>query len=110
MASGVSQQMMDALGVELEDTTVREVGALIEPTGWSTGRHPVGRAERPTPSADGDSLGLKLGVLRFLPSALALDRRWTKGVPGPLARGWRLPTRADRPRLPGTAAAQPLAR
>ena len=78
---GFLNKTMDALGVELEAATVDEVGPLIGRSGWSAGRHRI----VPTPGgavpARADGLALKLGLMRFLPSALALDRRWTAGVP-----------------------------
>ncbi len=79
---GFLNKMMDMLGVELEAATVGEVGALIEPTGWSTGKHRVVPTIGAAPPAHGDSLALKVGLLRHLPAALAFDRRWTRGVPG----------------------------
>jgi hypothetical protein len=77
---GFLNKFMDAIGVELEESTVAEVKALIAPSGWSTGKH------MDAPPADGaappaDTLGTKLSVLRHAPSALSLDRRWTAGVP-----------------------------
>jgi hypothetical protein len=78
---GFLNKTMGALGVELEAATVDEVGPLIGRSGWSAGRHRI----MPTPGgaapARADDLALKLGLMRFLPSALALDRRWTAGVP-----------------------------
>src|SRR5262249_18440694 len=29
-----------------------------------------------------DSLGIKLGIIRHAPSAISLDKQWTRGVPG----------------------------
>jgi len=78
---GFLNKMMDALGVELEAATVDEVQPLIGPSGWSAGRHRVVPTEGGAAPARADNLALKLGLIRFLPSALALDRRWTAGVP-----------------------------
>ena len=36
---GFLNKFMDALGVELEPSTVAEVDALIAPSGWSVGKH-----------------------------------------------------------------------
>jgi hypothetical protein len=78
---GFLNKTMDALGVDLEAETVEEVRAVIEPSGWTTGKHAVAPAEASSPPTRGDGLGLKVGLVRFLPSALAFDRRWTAGVP-----------------------------
>lgn len=78
---GFLNKMMDALGVELEAATVNEVRALIEPSGWTSGKHRVVPTRHAGAPARGDGLALKVGIVRLLPSALALDRSWTKGVP-----------------------------
>jgi alkylhydroperoxidase family enzyme len=78
---GFLNKMMDALGVELEAATVAEVRAVIEPSGWITGQHVVVPTRDAVAPARGDGLALKVGVLRFLPGALALNRRWAAGVP-----------------------------
>jgi hypothetical protein len=78
---GFLNKAMDALGVELEATTVDEVRPLIERSGWSAGRHRVVPTEGVAAPSRADDLALKLGLIRLLPSALALDRRWTAGVP-----------------------------
>jgi hypothetical protein len=77
---GYLNKFMDALGVELETETVGEVSDLLAPSGWSVGRHDVAPAAASSPLAP-DGLGLKVGVVRYLPGALALDRKWTAGVP-----------------------------
>jgi alkylhydroperoxidase family enzyme len=78
---GFLNKFMDALGVELEGSTVEETRGLMSASGWSPGQHGDGGA-----SADGapprpDGLMTKLGVLRYAPSAIALDKKWTAGVP-----------------------------
>jgi hypothetical protein len=78
---GFLNKFMDALGVKLEEPTAREVHGLIAPSGWSPGKHLEG-----APAPDGappqpDSLMTKLGILRYAPSALSLDKKWTAGVP-----------------------------
>lgn len=78
---GFLNKMMDALGVELEAATVKEVRALIEPSGWTSGKHRVVPTRHAGAPARGDGLALKVGIVRLLPSALALDRSWTAGVP-----------------------------
>jgi alkylhydroperoxidase family enzyme len=79
---GFLNKFMDAIGVELEESTVGEVDGLIGASGWAPGKHLASAA----PPAEGrppraDTLGTKLGVVPYLPSALKLDRRWTAGVP-----------------------------
>ncbi|HEY1692971.1 MAG TPA: hypothetical protein VGG39_12460 [Polyangiaceae bacterium] len=79
---GFLNKFMDGLGVELEPSTVDEVSALISPSGWSPGKHLDGEhreAKGEPPSADG--LWTKARVLRHAPGALALDKKWTRGVP-----------------------------
>jgi alkylhydroperoxidase family enzyme len=77
---GFLNKFMDAVGVELEAEIAGGVNALIAPTGWNPGKHFAGAApQAPPPRAD--SLGTKLGVLRFAPAAMLLDRKWTAAVP-----------------------------
>ena len=77
---GFLNKTMDALGVALEPETMGEVTDLIAPSGWTPGNHadaaPVATAP---PRADG--LVTKLGVVRHAPNAIALDKKWTRGVP-----------------------------
>jgi alkylhydroperoxidase family enzyme len=77
---GFLNKFMDAAGVPLEEATVGEVGSLIGPSGWSPGRH-LDHAVPNTAPPRADGFGTTLGVLRYAPSAAALDRRWTAGVP-----------------------------
>jgi len=79
---GFLNKFMDGLGVELEPSTVAEVSALISPSGWSPGKHLDGGhrdAKGEPPRAD--SLWTKARVVRYAPGALALDKKWTRGVP-----------------------------
>jgi alkylhydroperoxidase family enzyme len=78
---GFLNKFMDALGVELEGSTVEEVRDVIASSGWSPGKHTDGGAgaSRPPPSADGAMT--KLGIIRYAPGAISLDRKWTAGVP-----------------------------
>ena len=80
---GWLNKTMDALGIPLELTTAKEVQGVISRSGWTPGQHmkeapPSGAPPRP------DSIGTKLSVLRYAPSALSLDKKWTAGVPD----GW----------------------
>ncbi len=74
---GWLNKMMDALGVPLEPSTAAEVERVIAPSGWRSAT--VVAAPTPPPSAD--SLGTKLGVIRYAPAAVGFDRRATRGVP-----------------------------
>lgn len=79
---GFLNKFMDSLGVELEPSTVDEVTAVISPWGWSPGKHLDGgprEANGKPPRAD--SLWTKARVVRYAPGALALDKKWTRGVP-----------------------------
>lgn len=80
---GFLNKFMDAVGVELEAETVGEVGALLAPSGWSTGKHTSDATkaakDRPTPRPD--TFLQKLSVIPLIPSALSKDRQWTAGVP-----------------------------
>jgi alkylhydroperoxidase family enzyme len=78
---GFLNKIMDALGVELEGETVAEVRGVVEPSGWTPGKHLDGEAPAPVPPPRADGLVTKLGVVRHAPGALALDRKWTAGVP-----------------------------
>jgi alkylhydroperoxidase family enzyme len=79
---GFLNKFMDALGVELEPSTVDEVSAVISPSGWSPGKHMDGGQREPNgqpPHPDG--LWTKARVVRYAPGALSLDKKWTRGVP-----------------------------
>jgi AhpD family alkylhydroperoxidase len=80
---GFLNKFMDAVGVELEAETVGEVGSLLGPSGWSTGKHAsaatAAAKDRPTPRPD--TFLQKLSVIPLIPSALSKDRQWTAGVP-----------------------------
>jgi alkylhydroperoxidase family enzyme len=83
---GFLNKFMDAMGVELEPEAIDDVADLIEPTGWSVGQHDWAYEPgelRPDPTAprpEVDSFSTALPVLRSLPGALRLDRRWQSVV------------------------------
>lgn len=83
IAMGFLNKFMDAIGVELESSTVAEVretlGADWSPGGAGWNLDPESAAPAAPPPAD--SWREKLRILPQLPTALALDRRWQKGVP-----------------------------
>lgn len=83
---GFLNKFMDAVGVDLEEASVEEVAAVLQPTGWTPGKHEVS-ADRPAapelqarPSG-ADTLWTKLTLLRHVPAAIRIDRAWTRGVP-----------------------------
>jgi hypothetical protein len=83
---GFLNKFMDAVGVDLEATSVEEVSPALRPTGWAPGKHrvdggpPEDPALAPRPSGR-DTLATKLALLRHAPAAIRLERTWTKGVP-----------------------------
>lgn len=87
---GFLNKFMDAVGVDLEQPTVTEVGPVIRPSGWAPGKHRVGPAVL-TPTGGAplrvDSVATILRMLPHLPGAISRDRRWTSEVPatGPAA-------------------------
>ena len=77
---GFLNKAMDALGVPLEEAVVSEVTGVIAPSGWAPGKH----MKSPVLSGDppgADSILSRLGVVRYAPQALKLDKQWTAGVP-----------------------------
>jgi alkylhydroperoxidase family enzyme len=83
---GFLNKFMDALGIDLEETTVNEVSEALRSTGWTTGKHRVA-AERPEepalqPRPGGpDTLATRLALLRQVPGAIRLEKTWIRGVP-----------------------------
>jgi hypothetical protein len=91
---GFLNKWMDAVGVELESATVNEVSGVIAGSGWSPGKHggalAAGGAATNGAAARADGLWTKVSLLRYAPSAVALDKKWTAGVPDrwPAVGGW----------------------
>jgi alkylhydroperoxidase family enzyme len=77
---GFLNKFMDAVGVELEARIASEANALIAVSGWRPGKHFAGSVPDALPP-HADTLATKLGVLRYAPTAMSLDRKWTAGVP-----------------------------
>lgn len=77
---GWLNKAMDALGVPLEEETAAEVMGSIESSGWTPGKHMRSPIKSGAPP-EVDSLRTRLGLIRHAPSAIMLDRAWTKGVP-----------------------------
>lgn len=78
---GWLNKTMDALGVPLEESTVAEVREVMARSGWTPGKHMAALPPADIAPPRADSFATKAGVLRHAPSAVALDRRWTRGVP-----------------------------
>lgn len=81
VAMGFLNKFMDAVGVELEASTVAEVQDTLG-LNWNAGAAGWdldGRSPAPPPPADGWLA--KLRILPFLPTALRLDALWQRGVP-----------------------------
>lgn len=79
---GFLNKFMDAIGVQLETSTVGETRDTMG-ADWTPGK--AGRALdheniRPAPSTD--NLLTRLSVIKHAPTALKLDKEWLKGVPG----------------------------
>jgi hypothetical protein len=77
---GFLNKAMDALGVPLEEATVSEVDGVISPSGWTSGRHMKG-AVQPGEPPGADSFATRVGLIRYAPQAIKLDKTWTRGVP-----------------------------
>lgn len=87
---GFLNKFMDAVGVELEQDAVDDVGGILRPTGWTIGRAGWDGATmaeaRPTPPPS-DTMKTKATLLRHAPGAVKLSRGWVAGLPrkvGPL--------------------------
>ena len=77
---GWLNKTMDALGIPLEDSTASEVNAVIAASGWTPGQHMQGAVVAGDPPR-ADSLASRLGLIRYAPRAIKLDKAWTAGVP-----------------------------
>ncbi len=77
---GWLNKTMDALGVPLEEATASEVTGVIAPSGWMPGQHMPGAVVAGKPPG-ADSLATRLGLIRYAPRAIKLDKAWTAGVP-----------------------------
>jgi hypothetical protein len=71
----------DALGVPLEEDTVAEIGGVIRRSGWTPGQHLKHDTVATTAAPRADSLMTRLSVIRYAPTAIRLDKAWTRGVP-----------------------------
>ena len=74
---------MNAIGVELEQSVYSGVSQTLG-SDWSAGSAgaALDAAAPARPASPADGLATKLRVLPLLPTALRLDARWQRGVPG----------------------------
>ena len=70
---GFLNKFMDAVGVELEAKTRSEVQIFLDAEDWKSSINAL------VPSTD--NLQTYLRVLKLAPSAISLEKAWTKGVP-----------------------------
>lgn len=77
---GWLNKAMDALGVPLEEAAAAEVNGVIAPSGWTPGQHMKGAIAAGDPPG-ADSLATRVGLIRYAPRAIRMDRAWTAGVP-----------------------------
>lgn len=77
---GFLNKAMDALGVPLEEPVASEVNGVIAASGWTPGKHMRSAVLSGDPPG-ADSLLSRVGVVRYAPQALKLDKLWTAGVP-----------------------------
>ncbi|MBK8503708.1 MAG: hypothetical protein IPL46_16745 [Saprospiraceae bacterium] len=79
---GFLNKFMDAIGVELEQESINDVGKLLSGTEWRAGKHvsgPLNISSSTIPKQD--NLMTYLRVIRQGPGADSLERGWTRGVP-----------------------------
>lgn len=80
---GFLNKFMDAVGVELEVDAMNDVLHILQPHGWSSGKH--GTAENlsrvSAKEVAKDSLKTYFRVFQQAPKAIRIERQWTKGVP-----------------------------
>lgn len=101
---GFLNKFMDSVGVELEESCLTDVQAVLRPVGWQPGKHLAGWSPDGDPEADRqywtrsdtsdsipvDGLGTYLRLLRQAPGAARLERSWTRGVSGRLGEAMLL--------------------
>lgn len=79
---GFLNKFMNAMGIELEQDALNDTASVLAPTGWQPGQHVNGtfRVTKKT-NPKRDNLLTYLRVIRQAPGAIALEKKWTRGVP-----------------------------
>lgn len=84
--AGYLTTVMNSMGIDMEQTTVDEVAALLRKAGWSEGKHDVTPPTHELQHASAkpvrsDSLWSNMSMLRYIPSALHYDNKATRRIP-----------------------------
>ena len=80
---GFSEQVMNAMGIELEQESINDTATLLTQTGWQPGIHVNGEYQITSAStAKKDNILTYLKIIRQAPGAISLEKKWTQGVPG----------------------------
>ena len=79
---GFLNKFMDAIGVELEVGAMNDVWHILQPHGWSPGKHNTAEnlSQVSATTAIKDSLKTYVHVLKQAPGALRIERQWTQGI------------------------------
>lgn len=80
---GFLNKFMDAIGVELEVSAMNDVWHILQPHGWSPGKHSTAEnlSQVSATTTIKDSLKTYIHVLKQAPGALRIERQWTQGIP-----------------------------
>ena|SRR5215203_355863 len=79
---GFLNKFMDAMGIELEQDAINDTAPVLAQTSWNPRKHVNGEykiTKATTPKQD--SLLTYLRIIRQAPGAVALEKKWTRGVP-----------------------------
>jgi hypothetical protein len=79
---GFLNKYMDAMGIELEQESINDVGQILSKTKWNPGKHINGALNiTKITSPKVDNIRTYLRVLKYAPNAILLEKKWTIGVP-----------------------------
>ncbi|MEO1124879.1 MAG: hypothetical protein AAFX95_12430 [Cyanobacteria bacterium J06639_16] len=80
---GFLNKFMDAVGVELEIGAMNDVLHILQPHGWSPGKHSTAEnlAHVSATKVVKDNFKTYVRVLKQAPGAIRIERQWTKGIP-----------------------------
>ena len=79
---GFLNKFMDAVGVKLEANAICEIEIFLGTIGWNGEQNIQADLEVSSVSTPPiDNIQTYLRVLKFVPSAISLEKAWTKGVP-----------------------------